>query len=149
MKIQNALWIVLLFFTGLLMDQHEANAQPGKSWKYPETRKVEQVDEYFERQVKDPYRWLENDVRVDKNVETWVSRQNRLTFGYLKQLPYREEIEKRITRLWNYEKYGLPRKAGEHYYYAKNDGLQNQSVIYQVDSLDGDPSVLVDPNQWS
>lgn len=118
-------------------------------WKYPETHKVDQVDEYFGNKVADPYRWLENDVREDKQVEQWVTEQNKLTFGYLKELPFREKIESRITKLWNYEKYGLPRKAGKYYYYSKNDGLQNQSVIYQTKTVDGEAEVLVDPNKWS
>ncbi|MEC9094493.1 MAG: prolyl oligopeptidase family serine peptidase [Planctomycetota bacterium] len=126
-----------------------SNAQDEKKWNYPSAKKGVQVDEYFGFKVKDPYRWLENDVRVDPEVEKWVASQNELTFGYLKGLPYREQIEKRITKLWNYEKYGLPRKSGNYYYYSKNDGLQNQSVVYQMTSLDGKATVLIDPNQWS
>lgn len=137
--------ILLLAFMSNL---HQLSAQENK-WSYPKAKKIEQVDEYFGTKVNDPYRWLENDVRVDKEVENWVTAQNKITFGYLKQLPFREEIEKRITKLWNYEKYGLPRKAGDFYYYSKNDGLQNQSVIYQAKSVEGEAKVLVDPNQWS
>ncbi len=136
----------LFFMIGINLTGQDTN---GSGWKYPNSKTVDQVDNYFGTEIADPYRWLENDVRVDKEVEKWVADQNELTFGYLKTLPFREEIEARITKLWNYEKYGLPRKAGNKYYYSKNNGLQNQSVIYQVDSLDGQPKILVDPNQWS
>ena len=144
------LLVTATLITSSFMESTNTNfAQDESPWKYPQAKKVDQVDEYFGENVADPYRWLENDVRVDKEVENWVTAQNQLTFGYLKKLPYREEIEKRITKLWNYEKYGLPRKAGGHYYYSKNDGLQNQSVVYQMKTLGGEASVLIDPNQWS
>ncbi len=117
--------------------------------KYPETVKVDQIDDYFGTKIPDVYRWLEDDVRVSGEVEDWVKRQSEFTFDYLKTLPYREEIETRLTELWNYEKYGTPFKESGKYYYFKNDGLQNQSVLYQMDSLNGEPSVLIDPNQWS
>jgi prolyl oligopeptidase len=143
----------LFLFSLLFMSLHNATSNSSIAqdvvWKYPSAKKIEQVDDYFGQKVADPYRWLENDVREDNEVANWVEKQNKLTFGYLKDLPYREKIEGRITELWNYEKYGLPRKAGDKYYYSKNDGLQNQSVVYQMDSLNGDPSVLLDPNKWS
>lgn len=116
---------------------------------YPETRTVDQVDDYFGFSVADPYRWLEDDVRESDDVKSWVQSQNELTFGYLHELPYRKEIEDRLTKLWNYEKYGVPMKESGRYYYFKNDGLQNQSVLYQMDSLDSEPTVLIDPNKWS
>ena len=145
-----ALFAVLASQTLLFMQNpNSVSGQDQKKWIYPKTEKVDQVDEYFGNKVADPYRWLENDVRKDEKVEKWVKAQNEITFDYLKKLPYREEIEKRITKLWNYEKYGLPRKAGKFYYYSKNDGLQNQSVIYQTSTLKGDAEVLVDPNKWS
>ena len=97
----------------------------------------------------DPYVWLEEDVRESEDVEQWVTDQNKVTYGYIKQLPFREEIQARLTKLWDYEKYGAPFKRGGRYYYYKNDGLQNQSVLYQLDSLEGESSVLMDPNQWS
>lgn len=141
---------LLLFVSLFLMHGNNvSDAQDAQGFEYPKTRKVDVEDEYFGHKVADPYRWLENDVRVDKDVEKWVAEQNRLTFGYLKKLPYRDEIEKRITELWNYEKFGLPRKAGKFYYYSKNDGLQNQSVIYQTLRVDEPGTVLIDPNQWS
>ena len=117
--------------------------------KYPKTKQVDQVDEYFGYKVADPYRWLEDDVRESDDVRKWVDDQNKITFSYIEELPHREEIEGRLTELWNYEKFGIPSKQGGRYYFSKNDGLQNQSVIYQMDTLDATPTVLMDPNQWS
>ena len=85
----------------------------GQDLKYPETKTVEQIDDYFGVKVPDPYRWLEDDVRVSKDVEAWVEAQNKVTFGYLEKLPFRTEIEKRLTKLWDYEKYG-PAIARRH-----------------------------------
>lgn len=117
--------------------------------KYPKSLKIDQVDEFWGTKVADPFRWLEGNATSNEDVKNWVMAQNELTFGYLKDLPHRKEIESRLTELWNYEKYGTPRQEGGRYYYFKNDGLQNQSVLYQLDSLDDEPSVLLDPNQWS
>jgi prolyl oligopeptidase len=120
-----------------------------RSIKYPETKRVIHVDDYHGTKVFDPYRWLETDVRESKEVADWVKAQNKVTFGYLKSLPKREEIEKRLTELWNYEKYGSPFKAGGRYYYNFNSGLQNQSVLYTMNALDDKPRILMDPNTWS
>lgn len=140
---------ILIIVIGLIpLSLTTAQDQPAPL-KYPETRKVDQIDEYFGIKVPDPYRWLEQDVRESDEVRDWVERQNQVTFGYLKNLPYRDKIEKRLTELWNYEKYSPPFKEGGRYYFFKNDGLQNQSVLYRMDSLDGEPVVLIDPNQWS
>ena len=133
----------------LFANAYIAQAQDGQKMEYPESRKVDRVDEYFGVKVPDPYQWLENDVRESTEVKDWVTAQNEVTFGYIKQLPYREEIEKRLTKLWDYEKYGTPFKQGGRYYFSKNDGLQNQSVVYQMDSLEDEPTVLIDPNKWS
>lgn len=119
------------------------------SMEYPPTKKVDQVDEYFGEPVADPYRWLENDVRKSDEVRMWVEAQNEVSFAYINRLPYREQIEARLTKLWDYEKFSAPFKRGQRYFYSKNDGLQNQSVLYKMDSLDGDAEVLIDPNQWS
>ena len=116
---------------------------------YPETVTVDQTDDYHGTAVADPYRWLENDVRVDDRVADWVERQNEVTFGYLETLAQREPIEKRLTELWNYEKFGTPFEEGGRYYFFKNDGLQNQFVLYTQDSLGAEPEVLIDPNEWS
>ncbi|MCH2201236.1 MAG: prolyl oligopeptidase family serine peptidase [Fuerstiella sp.] len=116
---------------------------------YPETRTVPQMDDFHGTKVADPYRWLEEDVRENKDVAAWVEAQNEVTFGYLRQIPQRESIEKRITQLWNYERLSAPTRAGGRYYYFRNDGLQNQSVLYMQQTLDDDPIVLLDPNTWS
>ena len=116
---------------------------------YPETATVDQVDDYHGTEVADPYRWLEDDVRESDEVKAWVDAQNEVAFGYLKSIEERDAIEARLTELWDYERYGLPTKAGNRYFYSYNDGLQNQNVIYVVDGLDGDPSLLLDPNTWS
>ena len=115
--------------------------------KYPETKKVTQVDDYFGTKVLDPYRWLED----DKSAETaeWVTEQNKVTQNYLSKIPYRAQVRKRLEEMWNYPKYSSPRKEGEYYYYYKNDGLQNQSVLYRQKGLSGTPEVFIDPNKMS
>ena len=117
--------------------------------KYPESKTIDQFDDLHGVRVADPYRWLETDVRESKDVEQWVTAQNQVTFEYLASLPQRESIKKRLTELWNFEKYGAPFKAGGRYFHFKNDGLQNQSVLYKQDSLESEPTVLIDPNSWS
>jgi len=117
--------------------------------KYPETKKVEQVDVYHGTPVADPYRWLEEDVRVSKDTAAWVEAQNKVTFAFLEAIPEREAIKKRITELWNYEKFTAPSKVGGRYFYFRNDGLQNQSVLFMQEKLDGEPKLLMDPNTWS
>jgi prolyl oligopeptidase len=117
--------------------------------KYSETRRVDHVDEYHGVKVPDPYRWLEDDVRENKDVAAWVEAKNKETFGYLKTIPEREPIRRRLNELWNYEKFGSPFKAGGRYYYFHNSGLQNQSVLFTQDTLDDEPRVFMDPNTWS
>ncbi len=119
------------------------------SLKYPDTRRVEHIDEYHGVKVPDPYRWLEDDVRQSQQVRRWVDAQNKVTFGYLESLPRRKQIKDRLTELWDYEKIGTPFKAGGRYYISKNDGLENHYVIYTMDSLQGDRRVLFNPNKWS
>ena len=117
--------------------------------KYPQAKKQDQVDEFFGVKVDDPYRWLEDDVRESKDVENWVKSENEVTFGYIKGLEHRDEIEKRLTALWDYEKYRPPFKEGDKYYYFKNDGLQNQNVLYESATAEAEGRVLIDPNTWS
>jgi prolyl oligopeptidase len=117
--------------------------------KYPETKKGDVVDDYFGTKVADPYRWLEEDVRKSKDVAEWVEAENKVTNAYLESIPEREAIRKRITELWDYEKYSAPFKVGGKYFFFKNNGLQNQSVLYVQDSLDSEPRLLLDPNTWS
>ncbi|MBL8809830.1 MAG: S9 family peptidase [Planctomycetaceae bacterium] len=116
---------------------------------YPSTKTVEQVDDFHGTKVEDPYRWLEDDVRENKDVAAWVAAQNEVTFGYLKSIPQREVIQKRMTELWNYEKIGAPFKRGGRYYFSRNDGLQNQNVLFRQETLESEPVVLLDPNSWS
>lgn len=125
------------------------NAQAPKTIgeiKYPETKKTEHTDTYFGTKVNDPYRWLED----DRSVETaaWVKAQNSLTYGYLRQIPYRDAIKARMEKLWNYEKISAPFKEGNFTYYYKNNGLQNQSVLYRKDA-NGKEEVFLDPNTFS
>ncbi len=117
--------------------------------KYPETKKIDHVDEYHGTKVPDPYRWLEDDVRQSKEVAAWVEAQNKVTTAFLESIPQRDGIKKRLTELWNYEKFGVPAKVGGRYVYSKNDGLQNQSVLYVIETLTSEPRVLIDPNSWS
>jgi prolyl oligopeptidase len=114
---------------------------------YPQTRTENDTDTYFGVQVQDPYRWLEND--TSQETARWVEAENKVTFGYLEKIPFRDKLRERITKLWNYPKYGVPFRKGSHYFFAKNDGLQNQSVYYMQDSLGGEPTVLLDPNTFS
>jgi prolyl oligopeptidase len=114
---------------------------------YPETRRGEVVDDYHGTKVADPYRWLE-DPDSDETV-AWVKAQNKVTFGFLKKSKERKALKQRITKLWNYERYTPPFREGKRWYFFKNDGLQNQSVMYRLDSLEAEPKVLLDPNQWS
>ena len=140
--------ILFLFFAGGLL----ASCQSGKNesamkLNYPETRTEDQVDNYFGKDVADPYRWLEIDTAAE--VEAWVKAQNEVTFGYLESIPYREAIRQRCEALYNYPKLSSPFKAGDYYFFYKNDGLQNQAVIYFQKGLDGEPEVFIDPNALS
>ena len=115
--------------------------------EYPVTRKAEQLDDYHGIEVADPYRWLEDDMSAE--TLAWVTAQNQVTFSYLDQIPYRSRIKQRLLELYNYPKYSVPSRSGTHYFWSKNDGLQNQSVLYVQDGLEGTPRVLIDPNQLS
>ncbi|MEH1809759.1 prolyl oligopeptidase family serine peptidase [Nostoc sp.] len=118
-----------------------------KSLTYPTSHKSNQADNYHGTLVADPYRWLEDP--DSEETRTWIEAQNQVTFGYLNEIPAREKIKQRLTKLWDYEKYGIPFKEGERYFYFKNDGLQNQSVFYTLKTLDDQPQVLLDPNKLS
>jgi prolyl oligopeptidase len=115
--------------------------------KYPETKKENVVDDYHGVKVGDPYRWLEDDNSAD--TKDWVQRENAVTSDYLSKIPYRDKIKKRLEELWNYPKYGAPFRKGDYYYFYKNDGLQNQSVLYRQKTLSGKPEVFIDPNKLS
>ena len=114
---------------------------------YPETKKTDTIDVYFGTNVPDPYRWLENDTA--KEVSEWVKQQNKLTFDYLNKIPFREKMKERLTKIWNYPKQSAPFKKGEKYFMYKNNGLQNQSILYVMNSLTDSARILLDPNTLS
>jgi len=138
------LWLLL---AGVVVSQ-PLNAQES-NLVYPKTKTVEQLDDFHGTKVEDPYRWLEDDVRTSKDVADWVEAENKVTFDYLKSIPQRESIQNRMTELWNYEKIGAPFKRGGRYFYFRNDGLQNQNVLYKQETLESEATVLLDPNTWS
>ena len=112
---------------------------------YPVTARVEQNEDYHGTTVNDPYRWLEQDVRESADVAKWVEQQNKVTFQFFESIPSRKAIEERLKELWDYPKYSAPFKAGDYYFFFKNNGLQNQSVLYVQRGLEGEPRVLLDP----
>ncbi|HWZ28585.1 MAG TPA: prolyl oligopeptidase family serine peptidase [Gemmatimonadales bacterium] len=114
---------------------------------YPPTRKSGQVDDYHGTRVEDPYRWLEE--VESPETRSWVEAQNAITFGFLEGIPARQSIHRRLTELWNYERFGVPALKGGSWFYFRNDGLQNQAVLYRSDALDGPPVTLLDPNLLS
>ncbi|MCA9055730.1 MAG: S9 family peptidase, partial [Planctomycetaceae bacterium] len=115
----------------------------------PVTKQVDQIDVYHGESIADPYRWLEADVREVPDVAAWVEEQNQHTFAWLKQIPQREQIKVRLTKLWNFEKFSTPEQVAGRIFFEKNDGLQNQFVLYVQDHDDAEPRVLIDPNTWS
>ena len=122
-------------------------ARPQQRLQYPMTAKVDHTDTYHGTIVADPYRWLEE----DRSPETakWVEAQNKITFSYLEKIPFRDAIKGRLTALYDYPKYTAPSRKGENFFFSKNEGLQNQSVLYVQKGLDGAPEVLLDPNKFS
>lgn len=134
---------IILLATGIMA----ISCAQQKKITYPETAKVDTVDVYFGTEVADPYRWLENDTSAA--TAAWVEAENKVTNAYLSQIPFRQKLQERLTDLTNYEKIGIPFKKHGKYYFYKNDGLQNQSVLYVQDTLDGEPRVFLDPNKFS
>jgi len=135
---------------GLLFSASLSAIEPTKQGvRYPSTKKVEHVDTYHGQEVEDPYRWLEDDVRESEDVANWVERQNAVTFKYLEKFDERDAIRERLTELWNYERFSPPVRAGRKFLMTRNDGLQNQDVLYIMDAPDAEPRVLIDPNTWS
>lgn len=128
----------------MILSCKEENQLPTVS--YPETKKVDTVDVYFGESVADPYRWLEDD--LSDETTAWVKAQNEVTFGFLNQIPYRDQIRKRLEEVWNYERISAPFKEAGYTYFYKNDGLQNQSVLYRKDE-NGNEEVFLDPNTFS
>lgn len=116
---------------------------------YPESLVTDHVDVIHGTTVPDPFRWLEEDVRRSDRVADWVAEQNEVTFGFLRAIPERDAIERRLTELWDYERFSAPSRRGDWYYFSYNDGLQNQSVMMRMRTLDSEPEVFLDPNTWS
>jgi prolyl oligopeptidase len=139
--------MVLMFILLSVVLAFAACQKEAAKLAYPVTKKVDQVDDYFGTKVADPYRWLEDDNAEE--VKAWVQAQNAVTFGYLDTIPYRPKIKARLTEIFNYPRYSSPFRAGEYYFFYKNDGLQNQSVCYIQKGLDGTPEVFLDPNVLS
>ena len=153
---RHAAILLLLASTACTMNQtasREAVAPaapaPRASLVYPATERQELVESQFGAAVPDPYRWLEADVREDSKVAAWVAQQNALTNSYLATLPGRTTFEQRIRELYNFERFGVPQKQGNRYFYSRNTGLQNQNVLYVREGLNGPPRMLIDPNTWS
>jgi prolyl oligopeptidase len=119
------------------------------AFSYPQPKRVDVVETQFGVPVADPYRWLEDDVRTDSDVKNWVDAENRVTDAFLEKLPLRSWFKERMTALYDYERFGLPVKKGTTYFYTHNSGLQNQSVLFVRDGVNGEPKQLIDPNGWS
>jgi prolyl oligopeptidase len=137
-KLISVLTATVILFSCNNASQHKLN--------YPVTKKVDVVDTIFGTPVPDPYRWLEDD--MSDETAQWVKEENSVTFGYLEKIPYMEQIKERLTKMWNYEKFGMPFKEGDYTYFSKNDGLQNQFVIYRQKD-NGEPELFLDPNTFS
>ena len=136
--------IIIIVASFLIIVLHQ---KAPEELRYPVTEKGETIDTYFDTTIADPYRWLEDD--YSNSTKAWVSKQNAFTNSYMRKIPYRRKIEKRLTEIWNYSSQGMPFKKGEKYYFYKNDGLQSQSVLYVQDSPTSDPVVFMDPNKFS
>ena len=137
---------LLFAATAFVACKKEATPELDMSVTYPETKKVDTVDTYFGEQIADPYRWLEDDRSAA--TEAWVKAQNEVTFGYLEKIPFRKQLKERMEKLWNYEKISAPFKEGNYTYFYKNNGLQNQSVLYRKDQ-NGKEEIFLDPNTFS
>lgn len=137
----------LIITLSLLMSMSAlSQSKQNTALQYPVTKKVDHTDTYFGTTVKDPYKWLEDDRSAE--TEAWVKAQNKVTYGYLEQIPYRNTLKARLEKMWNYEKISAPFIEGEFTYYSKNNGLQNQSVVYRKDKQ-GKEEVFLDPNTFS
>src|SRR5262249_813045 len=147
LEVMKAMRVSTFLFVSVVIPFLFLGAASTARFIYPSANKGSVVDDYFGTKVPDPYRWLEDPDSAE--TMAWVEAENKLTFGYLDKIPGRDKIKDRLTKLWDYEKYEVPFRMGKHYFYQKNNGLQNQSVLYTTTSLDGEPSVLLDPNPLS
>ncbi|MEW6195988.1 MAG: prolyl oligopeptidase family serine peptidase [Bacteroidota bacterium] len=138
MKFKYILPLLILSFFSLISAQN---------LQYPSSKKIDHTDDYHGTQIADPYRWLEDN--NSDETKQWIDAQNKLTESYLSNIPFREKLKNRLTELWNYERYSAPSKIGVHYIFYKNDGLQEQSVVYIQKGLEGAPNIFIDPNTFS
>jgi len=152
MNYRSRLLLIFIFLTSTMI--HAQENQTDKisenetlQLKYPETKKADSITDFFGTMVQDPYRWLEDD--RSEETENWVKAENKVTFDYLKQIPYRDALNKRLTQLWNYEKLGAPFTEGGYVYFFKNDGLQNQYVVYRKKNENEEAEIFLDPNKFS
>ena len=145
MKRTPLLLLLSVFF--LILSCNETKNQNTMKFEYPETKKVDTTDTYFGVEVADPYRWLEDD--NSEETKAWVIAQNEVTFNYLHEIPFRQKLIDRLTEIYNYERYSTPFKKGKKYFFFKNDGLQNQSVLYIQDDIEAEATELLDPNKLS
>ena len=139
-SLQHSLTIAMILFFSV-----QLSAQ--KKIDYPNTRKGNHIDEYHGVKVADPYRWLEDD--RSEETAAWVLEQNAVTEAHMKEIPFRNDLKERLTKIWNYPKIGAPFREGEYYFFFKNSGIQNQSVLYYQKGLKSEPEVLIDPNKLS
>jgi prolyl oligopeptidase len=146
---KNAVKLLSILTLGWMLTncQKPAETPQVEALNYPTTQKVDTVDSYFGEKVSDPYRWLENDTSTETGA--WVDAQNKVTFDYLEKIEFRDRIKRRLSDIFNYPRYSQPFKVGEYYFFYKNDGLQNQSVIYVQKGLEGTPEVFLNPNELS
>ncbi len=146
--LRRTLWVTAAAFVAVtVLSATPASQSAAPTLNYPQTRKVDHVDTYHGVSVPDPYRWLEDDHAPE--TAAWVQAQNAVTFAYLDTIPYRPALKARLRALFDYPRYSAPSRKGEYFFFSKNDGLQNQSVLYIQKGLDGTPEVLIDPNTWS
>src|SRR5690606_38246110 len=140
------IFIPMFVVAALVSCKKEEKPEEAVQVTYPETKKVDTIDTYFGTEIQDPYRWLEDD--MSEETASWVQAQNKVTFGYLDKIPFRNQIKSKLEDLWNYEKIGAPFVEGDYTFYYKNNGLQNQSVLYRKDKEENE-EVFLDPNTFS
>lgn len=148
-KLTIILFVIIGFTACKNQEEKKSKKERKLDMDYPQTKKVDTIDDYFGHEIKDPFRWLEDDNSAE--TKDWVKAQNEVTYGFLDKIDFRKNIEDRLTKLWNYEKIGVPEKKGDYVYFSKNDGLQNQDVLYRYkkDEDIEDAEVFLDPNEFS